>query len=66
LTVRRSSRQRPPTSGVSMSFHDVAPAGEPVWATSPTTVIERAGLRRSTIRHAIADSSWASSTMTWP
>ena len=49
-----------------MSFQDVAPAGDPVWATSPTTVIERTGLRRRTIRQAIADSSCASSMMTWP
>jgi hypothetical protein len=49
-----------------MSFQLVAPAGEPVWATSPTTVMDRTGLRRSTIRHAIADSSCASSMMTWP
>ena len=49
-----------------MSFHEVAPAGEPVCATSPTTVMERTGLRRSTIRHAIADSSCASSMITWP
>jgi len=66
LTVSRSSRQRPRISGSSISFHDRAPAGEPVCAMSPTTVSERAGLRRSTIRQAIADSSCASSMMTCP
>jgi hypothetical protein len=33
---------------------------------SPTTVIERLGLRRISMRQAIGDSSWASSTITWP
>ena len=33
---------------------------------SPTTVIDRLGQRRISIRQAIGDSSWASSTMTWP
>ncbi|WP_324273666.1 hypothetical protein [Blastococcus brunescens] len=43
-----------------------APAAEPVWATSPTTVIDRVGQRRSSSRHAMADSSCASSTITCP
>ena len=42
------------------------PQGAPVWAMSPTTVIERVGLRRISTRQAIGDSSWASSTITWP
>ena len=38
----------------------------PVWAMSPTTVMDLLGQRRISVRHAIADSSWASSTMMWP
>ena len=33
---------------------------------TPTTVIERCGQRRTSMRHAMGDTSWASSTMTWP
>ena len=38
----------------------------PVCATSPTSVIDRLGQRRISSRHAIGDSSCASSTMMWP
>ena len=36
------------------------------WAISPTIVKERDGPRRSSSRHCIGDSSWASSTTIWP
>ena len=64
--VSSSARQRPAACGSSAWAHEPGPQGAPVWATSPTTVIERLGLRRITMRQAIGDSSWASSTITWP
>ena len=42
------------------------PARSPVWATSPTIVMDRLGQRRISRRQAIGESSCASSTMTWP
>ena len=42
------------------------PLSAPVCATSPTIVIDRLGQRRISSRHAIGDSSCASSTITWP
>ena len=59
-------RQCVPRCGVSTSAQLVAPASDPVWATSPTSVIDRVGQRRSSSRQAIAESSCASSTITWP
>ena len=63
-TVRSSTRQRPEASGSSTAPHLSTPAAERVWARSPTTVIDRIGLRRASTRHAIGDSSCASSTTT--
>ena len=42
------------------------PAGVVDWATSPTSVIDAAGLRRPITRSATAEWSCASSTTTWP
>ena len=42
------------------------PQSELRWAQSPTTVIDSCGQRRAIIRHAIGESSCASSTITWP
>ena len=64
--VSSSTRQRPAACGSRARAQEPGPHGAPVWAMSPTTVIERLGLRRISIRQAIGDSSWASSTMTWP
>ena len=38
----------------------------PVWAISPTIVIDLIGQRRISVRQAIGESSCASSTITWP
>ena len=49
-------------------FRTATPAPQSTlrWAQSPTTVIDRCGHRRTSMRHAIGDTSWASSTITWP
>ena len=54
----------PSSAGAHHAGQERAPAALPRWATSPTTVIDRVGIRRMTIRQAIADSSCASSTIT--
>ena len=66
--VDRQLGQPPPAVdvGVEHLAHERAPAAEPVCAMSPTRVIDFVGHRRISIRHAIADSSCASSTTTCP
>src|SRR5215218_2012454 len=49
-----------------MPCQERAPARAVVCATSPTMVMDRVGTRRSSMRHAMADSSCASSTTTCP
>ena len=48
------------------SSHDVCAAALVAWARSPSTVMDRFGERRPTIRNSMADRSWASSTTTCP
>jgi hypothetical protein len=66
LTVSSVSFQRSITYGDRTWPHEVAPAMSPVWAMSPTTVMDLLGQRRISVRHAIADSSCASSMMMCP
>ena len=64
--VSSSTRHTPRVTSSSAWAHDRAPAPFEVCARSPTTVIDRDGQRRATARHAIGESSCASSTTTWP